>query len=146
MKFLGPLLFALIAALGNTLYVAGQKKSAPIDNPIATNLFTLIFALSFTAIAFPFFLKQGTIGAIRDHIFWIVLSGFGLFIVYIGFNLLYTTYGPYVYPIYAVLSILLTAFILGVVIFHEPFNFFHALALLSAILTVFFFAIAQNHL
>ncbi|WP_432797015.1 EamA family transporter [Poriferisphaera sp. WC338] len=143
MNFLPIFLVSLLAAVGNTLYVAGQKQAASVNNPIATNFFTLLVATACTGLAYPFFTRPETLPLIKQNANWILLSGFGLFIVYIGFNIMYTKFGPQIYPVYAVLSIVLVAFVLAVLIFHEPFNLYHAASIFFAALTVIFFAIAH---
>jgi drug/metabolite transporter (DMT)-like permease len=65
-------------------------------------------------------------------------------LTYIGFNLLYSKYGASNYILYAVLSIITTSIIVGVVMFKESFNAYHWLAFGSSITTVALFAMGNS--
>ncbi len=75
---------------------------------------------------------------------WIILSGMGLFLTYLGFNLLYSRFGTSSYVFYAVLSIITTSIILGVFIFKERLNLYHLLAGAFAIVAIILYAIGNN--
>jgi drug/metabolite transporter (DMT)-like permease len=72
------------------------------------------------------------------------LSGTGLFLTYIGFNLLYSKYGASQYVLYAVLSIITTTIIVGIFWLKEPVNVYHKIAIAAAILAVVLFSIGQS--
>jgi drug/metabolite transporter (DMT)-like permease len=57
---------------------------------------------------------------------------------------LYSQYGASNYILYAVLSIITTSVIVGVVIFKETFNIYHWLALLSSIITIALFTLGNG--
>ena len=72
------------------------------------------------------------------------LSGLGLFFTYLGFNLLYSRYGASQYVLYAVLSIITTTIIVGILWLKEPVNVYHKVAIAMAIAAVVFFSIGQS--
>jgi drug/metabolite transporter (DMT)-like permease len=74
----------------------------------------------------------------------IVITGTGLFITYVGFYLLYSRFGASYYIIYAVMSIITTAIIVGVLVYREPFNVYYLLSVFTAILTIALFFIGQR--
>lgn len=137
------LLFACLAAVGNAIFVFGQKKSIPNNNPFI--FLTLSLALC------VFYLVGSTLSSplpdVKDYLTnnWkaIVITGTGLFITYLGFYFLYSRFGASYYIIYAVASIITTAIIVGVIVLHEPFNIYYLLSILSAILTIALFFIGQ---
>ena len=61
----------------------------------------------------------------------------------IGFYLLYSQFGAVYYVVYAVLSIISTSLVIGVLIFREPFNAYQAGALILAILAIALFSYGQ---
>lgn len=77
---------------------------------------------------------------------WILLSGCGLFLTYLGFNLLYRHFGATGYVYYAVLSIITTAIVVGVIIFRERFNLFHAASAAAAVIAIILYTAGQNAL
>jgi drug/metabolite transporter (DMT)-like permease len=76
----------------------------------------------------------------------VLLSGVGLFLTYLGFNLLYSRYGTSQYVLYAVLSIITTTILVGIYWLKEPVNVFHKVAIAMAIAAVIFFQLgSQRH-
>jgi len=146
MNIYGPLLFALTAAVGNAMFAAGQKKAIAFDNPFTFIALAVIFCVFLTVIAAPLFGQPQYSAVAKENGGWVIVSGTGLFLTYLGFNLLYSKYGASSYILYAVLSIITTSLIVGVVLFKETFNMFHWLAFGSSILTVVLFAIGNSHL
>jgi drug/metabolite transporter (DMT)-like permease len=73
----------------------------------------------------------------------VITSGVGFFITFIGFYLLYSQFGAVYYVVYAVLSIISTSLIVGVLIFREPFNAYQGGALILAILAIALFSYGQ---
>lgn len=144
MNILGPVLFSLIAAVGNAIFAAGQKKAVVFDNPFSFIVLTVSVCIVLTAILAPFFGQPNYSEQIRQNGAWIALSGVGLCITYIGFNLLYSHYGASNYIIYAVLSIITTSIILGFWLFKETFNIYHWLAFLLSIVTIVLFTIGNS--
>lgn len=144
MNILGPLAFALIAAVGNAVFVAGQKKAVPFDNPFAFIALAAIICVFLTLLFAPLFGQPNYLEVIKQNGHWAALSGIGLFLTYLGFNLLYSRYGASNYILYAVLSIITTSIIVGVVVFKESFNIYHWFSLGASIVTVVFFAIGNG--
>ena len=139
MKVFGPLLFALIAALGNAMFAAGQKKAVVFDNAFTFIALAALVCVIITIAAAPMFGAPNYPAVLRQNGPWILLSGCGLFLTYLGFNLLYSRYGASHYILYAVLSIAFTAILVGVWMFKESFNLYHWLALVTSIATVVLF-------
>lgn len=138
------LIYALIAAVGNAFFAYGQKK-ATVSNSL---LFVALSAIVCTIITFaimPLIQKDiKVLPLIKDNWKMIVISGFGLSLTYIGFNLLYSNFGTTAYIYYAVLSIITTSFIVGIIIFHEKINIYHILAILTALVTIILFTIGNK--
>jgi drug/metabolite transporter (DMT)-like permease len=143
MKIVLPLLFATIAAMGNALFAYGQKQSANFNNGL---LFVGASALAACLMAFLASPAVGPvqIGALCRHWTMILASGLGLFLTYLGFNLLYSRFGVAPYVLYAVISILTTTVAVGIWVLKEPVNAFHKAAIIAAILAVVLFSLGQN--
>jgi len=80
---------------------------------------------------------------VRDNYLWVLISGLGFYLTLSGFYFLYSRYGASHYVIYAVLSIVTTSIIMGSIILREPFNLYHFLSVIMAIVTVVLFTIGQ---
>ena len=144
MNMLGPLAFALIAAIGNAIFATGQKKALPLDNPFTFIALSVIIC-AFITVSFAALMGQPNYtDAIKQNGYWAVLSGVGLFCTYLGFSLLYSRYGASNYILYAVLSIITTSVIVGVVVLKETFNVYHWLALLTSIVTIALFTVGNG--
>jgi drug/metabolite transporter (DMT)-like permease len=137
------LLFALIAAVGNALFAFGQKKSVVADQPFIFIISALVVCLALFAITFLFLPKPEISTFIKDNYPWVLISGLGFWLIFIGFYFLYSRYGASHYVVYAVLSIVSTSIIVGIIVFKEAFNLYHFLSVITAILTVVLFTIGQ---
>ena len=139
------LLLALLAAAGNAIFVFGQKKAVGVQSigfvAIATAVATI--CLIVVMLMQPGFIHELK-SEVRTNLRWGAVSGFGLAVTYIGFYWLYTRFGASYYVLYAVLSILSTAILVGVVIFHEPFGTWRWLSLILAIASVICFSLGQS--
>lgn len=144
MNAFSPLIFALIAAIGNAMFATGQKKAVALDNPFTFITLAAIVCLFLTILSSPAFGQPNYSQAIKDNWIWSILSGAGLFLTYLGFNLLYSKFGASNYILYAVLSIITTSILVGVMLFKETFNVYHWLALVTSIITVTLFALGNN--
>jgi drug/metabolite transporter (DMT)-like permease len=141
---LGPIVYATIAAVGNAMFALGQRKSAGVENGL---LFVGLSALVATACALACAPLVGAIqvGATLKGSWKAVLaSGLGLFLTYLGFNLLYTRYGASQYVLYAVLSIITTTIGVGIFWLKEPVTLYHKLAIALALAAVVLFSIGQS--
>lgn len=138
------LIYALIAAIGNAFFAYGQKK-ATVSNSL---LFVALSAVVCTIITFsimPLLQKDiKFIPLIKENWQMIIISGFGLSLTYIGFNLLYSNFGASSYIYYAVLSIITTSIIVGIVIFREKINIYHVISIFTAIITIALFTIGNK--
>lgn len=144
MKLLGPLLFASIAALGNAMFATGQKKAIGFDNTFTFIALSALICVFLTIVSAPFFGPPRYNAVVRENGFWAILSGGGLFLTYLGFNLLYSKYGAANYILYAVVSIITTSLIVGVLFLKETFNVYHWLSFFASIVTVVLFTIGNN--
>jgi len=139
-------LFALIAAMGNAIYVYGQRSAETSDNPFFFLLATLMVC---TTLYFLFAITNSgpmEMSYLHSNIKSIVLSGVGFFITFIGFYYLYTQQGASTYMVYALLSILTTTVGVGMIIFREPFNKFHIISALLAVCAILCYGYAQHKL
>jgi len=144
MKILLSFVFASIAAIGNAMFALGQKKSVGVENGL---LFVGVSALIAFLLAFilaPFLGTFDTAAMVRNNWKAMILSGFGLFLTYLGFNLLYSRYGVSYYVLYAVISIVTTTIIVGVWWLKEPVNVYHKIAMMLAIIATLIFSYAQT--
>ena len=144
MNIFGPLLFALLAAIGNAMFAAGQKKAVVLDNTLLFVACSGVICVLLTVLVAPVFGALDYVGMVKQNSKWIVLSGVGLFFTYLGFNLLYSNYGASNYIIYAVISIITTSIVVGAWIFKEHLNVYHWLACLTAVITVVLFGVGNN--
>ena len=126
------------------MFVAGQKKAVAVDNALTFIALAAVVCLFLTLAAAPLLGPTSYSSAIRQNGYWALLSGAGLFLTYLGFNLLYTQYGASNYILYAVLSIITTSIIVGVIIFRESFNTYHWLAFGCSVLTVLLFSLGNR--
>lgn len=138
------LLFAFIAAVGNALFAFGQKQSVVADHPFMFIISSLVVCMILFAITSLLLPKPEISTFVRNNYPWVLISGFGFWLTFIGFYFLYSRYGASHYVIYAVLSIVATSIIVGIVIFKESFNLYHFLSVMAAIMTVVLFTIGQT--
>jgi len=139
MKQYAILIYALIAAIGNAFFAFGQKK-ATVNNSLLFVGLSAIVCIILTFLFIPFFEKDiKTLQLIKTNWPWILISGVGLFLTYIGFNLLYGNFGASAYIFYAVLSIITTSVIVGIIIFKEKINIYHIISMILAIATIILF-------
>lgn len=137
---------ALLAAVGNGLFAFGQRKAEVTANPfifIGSALIVCLFAIAGTL---PWMPRVNAGSYLRHNLPWVAVSGAGFYLTFLGFYFLYSRYGASHYALYAVLSILTTSVLVGLVIFREQVNGFHLAAIATAILTVILFSIGQSRL
>lgn len=146
MKSLLPVLFATIAAVGNALFALGQKRSSGVENGLVFVGASALVAVVLALVCAPLLGAVDPGGSLRGNVRAVLLSGSGLFLTYLGFNLLYSRYGATQYILYAVLSIITTTILVGVVWLKEPVNLYHKVAIVVAIAAVALFSIGQSKL
>jgi drug/metabolite transporter (DMT)-like permease len=81
---------------------------------------------------------------IAANVKWFIVSGLGYVLLNLGLYFLYQNFGASYYTLYAMLSILTTSILLATLVFGEKFNFYYALSILFAFLTIFFFMKAKQ--
>lgn len=143
MKFILPILFASIAAAGNALFAYGQKQSSGVSNGLmyvgASALVACLLSLLVAPVVGP-----ANLDGIRQNPTLVAVSGAGLFLTYLGFNLLYSNFGVSQYVLYAVISIVTTTVVVGFLVLKEPANGYHNAAIVAALVTVLLFSIGQS--
>jgi len=136
---LKPLLFATLAAIGNALFVFGQRGATPPANPFLFVLGAVAVCTVMFAAAAVFFRTDGDVAYFNGHWKWMLIGGLGFFLTFVGFFLLYTNFGASQYTLYAVISILTTSLGVGVLVYREHFNVYHAGAMVLAIAAIALF-------
>ncbi len=137
------LLFAGLAALGNALFVYGQRRSSIANNSFSYLIGAVFIAAALFALAAVALRTQQEIN-LTGNVFITIVGGVGVFITLIGFYFLYSQYGAVYYGIYAVLSIITTTIGVGVLIFRESFNQYQIVALILAILAIVMFSVGET--
>jgi len=138
-----PILFALIAAIGNAMFAYGQKQSAGSGNGLLFVAASALVAVVLALAAAPLLGRFDPLAPWREGGRAVLIGGAGLFLTYLGFNLLYTRFGATPYALYAVLSILTTTVGVGVLILREPVTPWHLAAVAAALVSVVLFSIGQ---
>jgi drug/metabolite transporter (DMT)-like permease len=144
MKSLLPIVFATIAAVGNAMFALGQRKSAGVENGLLFVGVSALVAVLFALLFAPLVGALDVGHTLKEHWPAVLLSGLGLFLTYLGFNLLYSRYGASQYVLYAVLSIITTTIVVGILWLKEPVNLYHKIAIAMAIAAVVLFSIGQS--
>jgi drug/metabolite transporter (DMT)-like permease len=143
MKIFLPLFFALIAAVGNAMFALGQKKSAGINGLAFVGTSALVAALLAWS-ASPLLGGVNLSKLLQRNGLNILLAGSGLFLTYLGFNLLYTRFGVSQYVLYAVLSILTTTVFVGIFLLREPLNGFRIAAIVLALASIILYSLGET--
>lgn len=139
-------IFAGIAALGNAIFVYGQRSAAVSPNPFLYMAGAILICMLLFLVATLVSGGEERISYLADNSLPIIIGGIGFFITFVGFYLMYSRVGANSYTVYAILSILTTSVGVGLVIFREPFNQYHVIAMSLAILAVCFFGYGQYKL
>ena len=116
-----------------------RRQKIPLSSCSAVIVGTVLFS-----IAISFFDTHRNISFLLANWKFVLMTGCGFFISFLGFYLLYTGFGASSYILYAVISILTTSIGVGVFCYREPFNLYHTLSLLCALLTIVFFSYGQH--
>jgi drug/metabolite transporter (DMT)-like permease len=143
MKTLLPLMFALIAAIGNALFALAQRRSSGSCNGLVFVACSVCLAMMLALLAAPLFGPVDLPGLLRLQGRNVLLAGLGLFLCYVGFNLMYSGYGVSAYILYAVLSILTTTVVVGMIYLREPVNPMRIVSIALAIASVVLYSISQ---
>lgn len=141
---LRPLLYALLAAVGNAIFVYGQRGSTQGANPFLFTLGSIAFCTLMFALAALVYRTPSDPAYVASNATAMAIGGLGFFITIVGFFLLYTGYGASQYALYAVLSILTTTVGVGVLIYREPFNVYQVVATLFAVMAIVLFTYGRS--
>ena len=136
-------IFAGIAALGNAIFVYGQRSAAVSPNPFLYMSGAILVCLILFLLATLFSADDEKIAYLSNNALAVIIGGVGFFITFVGFYLMYSRVGANSYTVYATLSILTTSVGVGLIVFREPFNQYHVIAMGLAILAVCFFGYGQ---
>ena len=139
-------IFALLAAIGNALFVYGQRGSQTTENPfffllVTLSICTTIFLVCALANKAPM-----ESAYVVENLKYVLFSAVGFFITFIGFYWLYSQHGAVNYIVYALLSILTTTIGVGLIIFREPFNIYHVISGILAVTSILFYGFGQHRL
>ncbi len=137
------IIFAGLAAIGNAIFVFGQRSSTASSNPFLFMTAAVTLCATLFIVAALLSDNSGSTAYLKQNVWPIVISAVGFFITFIGFYLMYSRVGAHAYTVYAVLSILTTSVFVGMVIFRESFNAYHAASIGMAVLAVLFYGYGQ---
>ena len=139
-------IFAGIAAIGNAIFVYGQRSATVSPNPFLYMTGAILVCLLLFLLATLLSADGEKSTYLSNNALPIVIGGIGFFITFVGFYLMYSRVGANSYTVYATLSILTTSVGVGLFVFREPFNQYHIIAMALAILAVCFFGSGQYRL
>ena len=139
-----PLLFATLAAIGNALFVYGQRGASASPNPFLFVCGATALCLTMFLIASFLYRTPGDGNYMTENWGMIVISGVGFFLTFVGFFLLYNNYGASQYSLYAVISILTTSVGVGIIIYREPVNAYQIAGILMAIASIVLFTYGRS--
>tara|TARA_B110000263_G_C15005809_1_gene372694 strand:- start:35 stop:472 length:438 start_codon:yes stop_codon:yes gene_type:complete len=137
------LLIAGLAAVGNAMFVYGQRKSSLNNNSFSYLIGAVLVCAFIVAVVSISYRNEQAISFTADNLVLVGIGGLGMATTYLGFYLLYTNYGAVYYVVYAVLSIITTTIIVGVIILGESFNRYQVIAMVLAILAIVMFTIGK---
>ncbi|BDD03487.1 hypothetical protein AUTU_09700 [Aureibacter tunicatorum] len=143
-QFLGAFGIALFTAFANALFAFGQKKANTHENPFLFAFYTLLTCCMIFFVLLQFFPKTDVVNYAKINYKWILASAIGYCATFSGFLFLYKSYGTSYYTLYAVLSILTTSILLGIIYFKEEFNIYYLLSSICAIGSIFLFFMAKK--
>ena len=134
--FVPALLFALLASVGNAIFFYSQKRAELSQNPLLLlGLAALVCAtVLLTSTAFMQWPHVPTY--VQSHGKWVVATGLGLTITFVGFHFLISRYGASFYSLYAVLAILTTSVGVGYLLLREPVNGFIIASTAAAMVSI----------
>jgi drug/metabolite transporter (DMT)-like permease len=140
------ILFASIAAIGNALFALGLRHASGFRNGLLFVAASALLAAVLALAVAPFVgaLEVGVL--VREHGRALLFSGTGLFLTYVGLNLLYGRFGTSPYVLYSALAIISTTVGVGFLYLKEPVNAYHVAAVLLALSAVALFSFGQSRL
>ncbi len=123
---------------------AEQRRAEIAAHPFAFLIFALLTCLMLFVVTLPCFPGSNMLAYVSRNYRWTLLSGVGFYLTFIGFYFLFTRFGASYYVLSAVLSILTTSILVGVLLFQEAFNFYYGLSVLCAIAAIVLFSLGQK--
>ena len=138
--------FAAIAAVGNAMFALAQRQSAGVANGLLFVAASALVACVLSVACAPLLGPFDAVALLRSQWRAVLLSGAGLFLTYVGFNLLYSRFGASPYVVYAALAIITTTVGVGFLYLREPVNHYHVLAVLLAAAAIVAFSLGQSRL
>jgi drug/metabolite transporter (DMT)-like permease len=136
--------YAAIAAIGNALFAVGQKQSSGSGNGLLFVALSALVAFALALAAAPLLGPFEPVALVRSQWRALLGSGAGLFLTYVGFNLLYSRFGASPYVVYAALAIITTTVGVGFLYLREPVTHYHVAAVLLAAAAIVVFSIGQS--
>ena len=131
-----PLAIAFMAACGNAVFVYGQRIAGQSPNPFLYMLGCVGAGWVMFLLATLAWQSPGNIAYLSGNAGSMLLGGFGFFVTFLGFYLLYSGYGASQYAVYATLSILTTSLGIGVFVFRESLNIYQMVAMVLAVASI----------
>ena len=141
---LKPLLFATLAAIGNAIMVYGQRATTPTTNPFFFMFIAILVCGTLFGVSTLISRNGDESVYLAANWKMMIISGFGFFLTFVGFFLLYNNFGATQYTLYAVISIITTTVCVGVFIFNENFNTYHITAMAIAIAAIALFTYGNS--
>ena len=141
MNVIAPILFSGIAAIGNALFALGQRQSTSPKGGLVFVGGSALIACLLCAIVVPMSRTTNALLIVKYGWKALLLSGFGLFLTYVGFNALYTRFGTTPYLLYASMSILTTTVGVGFLYLREPITTYHIAAILCALAAIVLYSL-----
>jgi len=145
MNALLAFLFAFLASIGNAMFALGQRRAASVQNGL---VFVAVTALLTAVLAFaaaPLFGSFGLGQMLRQDGKALILASVGSFLTFLGLNLLFSRFGVSPYVLYAMLAIITTTLLVGMVYLHEPVNAWKIGAVVLALVSVVLYSIGSSH-
>ena len=134
--FIPAFLFALLAAVGNAIFFYSQKRAEFPQNPMLL-LGLAAFVCAWALLISTAFLQWPNVSTyVQTHGAWVLATGLGLAMTFVGFHFLIVRYGATFYSLYAALAILTTSVGVGVLILREAVNGYIIASTVVAILAV----------
>ena len=145
MNALLAFLFALLAAIGNALFALGQRRAASVQNGLVFVAVTALLTALLSFAAAPVFGSFGLGQMLRQDGKALLLAGVGSFLTFLGLNLLFSRFGVSPYVLYAMLAILTTTVVVGMIYLHEPVNAWKIGAVVMALVSVVLYSVGSSH-
>lgn len=135
---------ALAAALANAVFATAQKKVTGVANPFYFLIFSSTVSLFIWLVFSCFFPPVSAWTYLRQNGLWIGVGGAGFALLSVCIYQLFSQYGASYYTLYAMLAILTTSILAGVLLFGERYNGYTLLSIGCAGLSIIFFYLSKT--